>query len=405
MIASRDTLAPPARVIGPLLAGALFEAVAAGIALLPGTLEPGWYGRGALLRAVHALTLGALALSITGAGWQLVPVIAVRPLSARHAPMVNASLIVGILALLTGFGLPGSALGHLGAGLVVGALALRSLTVLPALVRASGRRAARAWVLGGELALWAGLGWGLALWSGRSGHPLLADPVAGIARHASLLLVGWVGGWIIGTGSLLLPMFAVAGEPDPRWMGGAALCWGAGLALGLPALWAIGLVAGALGLVAVLARGARRGPALAQAGLGLLGVLVACALAAIPGVSGETALTVGLVLGAAPLLRGVAQRIVPFFAWTWAHGDRLRGAPPISTLTQTGWQWAQLALGLAGGAVLILGRLSGRESLARLGALLWLAAALTQLRILTRALLIAIRDRIRGQALAGTERT
>lgn len=405
MIASRDTLAPPGRVLGPLLTAALFEAVAAGVALLPGTLDPGWYGRAALLRAVHALTLGALALSITGAGWQLVPVIAVRPLVARPAPVVNAALIVGILLVLLGFGAPGALLGHVGAGIVVVALAVRSITVLPALIGAQGRQAPRAWLIGAELCLWTGLGFGLALWSGRAGHPILSDPVAGIARHASLLLGGWVGGWIIGTGGLLLPMFAVAAEPDARWMGGAALCWASGLALGLPALWAIGLAGGAIGLVRVVARGARRGPALTQAGLGLGGVLSACALAAIPGISGEIALTVALVLGAAPLLRGVAQRIVPFFAWTWAHGDRLRGAPPVSALTRVGWQWAQLALGVGGGLLLTLGRLVEQGALARLGALLWAAGALLQLEILTRALLIAIRDRIRGQALAGTERT
>jgi hypothetical protein len=188
-------------------------------------------------------------------------------------------------------------------------------------------------------------------------------------------------------------------------MGGAAVCWASGLALGWPPLWALGLVGGALGLLVVLARGARRGPALVQAGLGLAGVLCACALAAIPGVPAELALTVGLALGVTPLLRGVAQRIVPFFAWTWAHGDRPRGAPPVSALTRSGWQWAQLSLGLAGGLVLTLGRLAEQGALARVGALLWAAGALTQLEILTRALLIAIRDRIRGQALPGTERT
>lgn len=137
MIADQSTLAPPGRTLLPLLLGALFELLAAGFALA--ALEPGWYGRPGLLRATHALTLGALALSIVGAGWQLVPVITAAPWRARLAPVVNGALIVGLVLMLVGFGAPGSSWGHAGAGLACGALMLRSLGVTRALGRAQGR--------------------------------------------------------------------------------------------------------------------------------------------------------------------------------------------------------------------------------------------------------------------------
>lgn len=402
MLPDRDTLAPPGRVLGPLLLAALFELVAVLFALP--ALEPGWYGRPGLLRATHAITLGALALSITGAGWQLVPVVVARPWRSRIAPLVNGALIAGLALMLLGFGAPRSALGHLGVGLAAGALLLRTLAVLRVIARAEGRLVPRLWLGLAEGFLWLGLAWGVALWAGRAGHPIIGDPISGVAKHATFLMVGWVGGWILGTGSLLLPMFAVGREPPTAWMAGALACWAAGLILGIAPLWALGALGGVAGLVGVLARGARRGPALLQAGAGLLGLAVAAALAASGRASGELVVSVGLLLGLLPMLRGVAQRIVPFLAWTHAYGGRLRGAPPVAALTPEPLSWAQGALGWTGGLVLVIGRALEQTGLARVGAVLLGIGALVHLFFLGRALALAALGHLRGQALAGTER-
>lgn len=399
----RSTLAPAGRVLGALVLAAAFECAGWILAAGPGVLPGGWYGRAALLQAVHAVTLGALALSVTGAGWQLVPVVIARPWSPRLAPWVNGGLILGILLLLPGFSRPGGAVGALGVTLVLASLLLRSILVLPPVLRASGRVAPRIWLLGAELSLWAGLGWGLALWLGRAGHPVVMDPVGGVGWHARLLLGGWLAGWMVGTGSLLIPMFAISREPNSRWMSVSAALWAAGLATGLSPLWALGLLGGGAGLLRSLARGVRVGGALAQTGLGVVGVGAFAALGALGLLAPDLAVAGGLCLGALPLLRGVAQRIVPFLAWTHAYGARLRGAPPVARLAGERLGIVAGALEVLGGALITLSRgLDPR--LGTPGALLGALGALLHLSLLVRACGLGWLGYNRGQALAGTER-
>lgn len=405
MIADRDTLAPAGRVLGPLLAAAAFELLAWGLALGSSALEPGWYGRTSLLRAVHLVTLGVLALSLVGAGWQLVPVISARPWRAPLAPWVNGGLLAGLALLILGFGRPDPWLGHLGAGLAVGALLLRSALVLGPLVRASGRLASRLWLIGAEVALWAGLARAVVLWLRLVGHLQMTDVIDGVRLHATLLLAGWVAGWIVGTGSVLLPMFAVSREPPQRWMGAMVVIWALGLGFDVPLLWAAGLLGGLGGLALTLVRGARSGPSLIQAGLGLVGVGLAALLAAWGRAPADVVVSLALALGVLPLLRGVAQRIVPFLAWTHAFGASLRAAPPVASLTPGRVSSVQAVLSLAGGVALVAGRLVEQGPLARLGALLLAAGALLHLAFLARASFLAALGHNRGQALAGTERT
>ena len=400
----RSTLAPAARVLGPLCLAAAFECAGWILLAQPGVLLGSWYGRAALLQGVHALTLGALALSVTGAGWQLVPVVTARPWSPALAPWVNRGLILGLLAMLPAFSRPSGALAVAGLTLVLSSLLLRSALVLPALLRATGRAAPRLWLIGAELSLWLGLGLGLALWLGRAGHPVLTDPIGALAWHVRALLGGWLAGWMIGTGSLLIPMFAVSREPEPRALLGAGALWIAGLATGLTALWALGLVMGGGCVALSLSRGARRGPALAQAGIGVLGLALFAALSPLGWLAPDAIVTGALALGALPLLRGVAQRILPFLAWTHAYGANMRGAPPVSRLGAERLGALSGALGLAGGAAVLASRIWPSETLGRAGA--WIAAlgALLHLLLLARALLLGWLGQNRGQALAGTER-
>lgn len=394
------TLVPFGRVAVPLGVAALAEVAAWALALSPGALDPGWYARPALLAAVHALTVGTLAVAITGAGWQIVPVLAARPHPVRSAPWVNAAVLLGAPLLLWGLARPGSVVGHVGATLAVGGLVARGLLVAPALLRARLRPVARAWLAAAELSLLVGLGLALALYAGRAGHPVLADPLGGVELHAALLLAGWAGGWFVGAGGLLLPMFAIAAEPRPALLAVAGAAWFGGLVAGVPALWGVGAVLVAVALGGALWRGARAGAPLRQALAGVVG-LVACAAMA-PFAPVDATVACGLTLAALPVLRGVAQRIVPFLAWTHAFGHRPRGAPPASALLAERLAGGQAALSLLGGVGLVAARL-GWDAGARPAAALLLAGALLHVAVLAVALLRTLRLTRRRDTIAGLE--
>ncbi|MFZ5476701.1 MAG: hypothetical protein ACOZNI_08000, partial [Myxococcota bacterium] len=109
-----------------------------------------------------------------------------------------------------------------------------------------------------------------------------------------------------------------------------------------------------------------------------------------------------LALAALPVLRGVAQRIVPFFAWTHAFGARPRHAPPVASLVPAGLARAQAIASVAGGALLVATRLD-HPGLAGAAAGALLAGALLHLAVLAVAIARVARHTHRRQALAGTE--
>lgn len=393
-----DTRVPAGHVLLPLLVAGAGEGVGWGLlATVPaGT---GWFGDPRLLAGVHALTLGAVGLSLVGAGWQLVPVVTVRPWGRFYpARLVNGLLVLALPFLLLGFGRPGTAVVAVVPALL--ALGVRFLAVVWALRRGE-RPVHRAWLLLAELAAAAGLGYGLLLWLARSGTAAGIDPWSGVHRHAALLLGGWVGGWIVGVGALLLPMFAIAREPSPALLGVAAAAWFGGLGLGWAPLWALGAGLAAVLLLGTLLTGAKRGAPLLQAGVGIGGLLVAGGLV----VAGRTepAVAVALVLGVLPLVRGVAQRIVPFLAWTAWLAHAPARAPAAGTLLPARGAAIQAGLSLFGGLGWVLAR-AGVPALAAPSAALLLAGALLHLGLLVTAVARASRARLALDALPGTVR-
>lgn len=393
-----DTRVPAGHVLVPLLVAAACEAVAWGL-LATAPAGSGWFGDPRLLAGVHALTVGVVALSLVGAGWQLVPVVTVRPWGRFYpAPLVNGLLVLALPFLLVGFWRPGTAV--LAALPVLLALGLRLLAVVGAL-RHGERPVHRAWLLLAEHAAAVGLTYGVLLWLARSGTAMGIDPWSGVHRHAALLLGGWVGGWIVGVGALLLPMFAVAREPSPVLLGVAGAAWFGGLALGWAPLWAAGAGVAALLLLGTLLTGAKRGAPLLQAGVGTGGLLVAGGLVAAG--RAEAAVTVALVLGVLPLVRGVAQRIVPFLAWTAWLAHAPSWAPAAGALLPARGAAIQAGLSLLGGLGWALARAS-IPALAAPAAALLLAGALLHLGLLGVALARASRARLALDALPGTAR-
>jgi hypothetical protein len=358
---------------------------------MPGTLSPGWYGAPRLLAAVHLLTLGTLALSIVGFGWQLVPVVTAEappPWWPTAGSAVSGALIVGVLLLCAGMlWLPGPLAG-VGGAIVIIALASRTLMVGTVLVRSSGRRAIRGWLLGAEVSLLVGLALGGLLLAGRMGHPVLENPITGIGWHAALLLLGWVGGWIGGIAGVLLPMFAVSTPPRPALTALAGALWFVGLWTGVTVLWAFGAALLGCGLLWSLhGRVQRRlSPGLLTAAMGLLGLLLLGGLALTREADGVTLAVAGLVLFALPVLRGVALRIAPFLLWSHHFSARLTDAPPVSALLWTRGAWAAGLLSVLGGAVLLGGLTWELWGLARLGAGLALCGSAAHAGVMVAAL-------------------
>ncbi|MCK6503547.1 hypothetical protein L6R53_09140 [Myxococcota bacterium] len=405
---SPATLVPPGLVAPPLLLAVLAEAAAWALAAQAGTLGPGfWYGRGDLLAAVHLVTVGTLATAIVGAGWQLVPVVTTRPAGRAWAPVarvVNGLVALGLVGLVAGFLRHGPWLVG-GATLLVGGLLLRGAVVVPALLRGVGRRAVRGWLLAAEASLLLGLGLALVLAAERAGASVLPDRVQGIGLHAALLLGGWVGGWMIGLGSLLLPMFAVSPEPRPTLLALAGLCWFGGTWLALPPLWALGALLSAGGLLHALSRRARRQPeaGIVGAAVALL-ALAALALALALGAPAPAVVTAALLCWALPFLRGVALRILPFLVWVHGLGDRGGRAPTVGSLVHPGLAGLAVGSGLLAGLLVLGGGVLGAWTLARAGALLGLLGALSTLVVLGVALARALHHRRLGQTLPGMER-
>ena len=408
MIPDAATLVPLRRVLPPMAAALLAEPLGWAVVAWPGTLGASWMGRPRLVVAVHLLTVGTLLLSVLGAGWQLLPVDTTRPLSPgvqRAAGAINGAALAGAALLVGGLSASATAAAA-AAGLLIAALLARSGLVVSALVRGRGRVAMRAWLLGAEVCLWAGVGLGAALVANRLGLQWLPDHYGGIGLHASALLGGWVTGWILGLGGLLLPMFGVAPEPPSAASAAAAGLLFGGLVLQVGALWAAGAALAAALLGWSLHRRAKRalGPGLAGASLGLAGLGVTAGLAAwADHPPGMLAVAAGLALFALPVLRGVALRILPFLAWAHAFGGELRGAPAVAALVPARAAWVSVGLSLAGGLGVVGGLAAGQIGVVRVGAMALALCGITHLGVaLTigrRAALYALR---RG-AVAGTE--
>ncbi len=352
-----STLAPVGRVLLPLLLAALLEPFAALSLLHSGSLGPGWYGRPTLLVAVHLLTLGLLATTLLGTTWQILPVLTTRAWAPRGVVLVHTLYTLGLPLLLFGFwGQAGPLLA--GAICLSGALFLRAGLVLGEVVRPGPRPAHRLWVGLAELAGVAGLGVGLGMVAFRSGSsftPWFSDPTVAVGWHLGLLLLGWLGGWMIGAGALLIPMFAVGREPQAWKLGILALVWFGGLAAGAPRLWGLGAAAVAGLLLGSLIRGLRRGPSLTQVGVGLAGFALTGLLTAAEAGSAELRVGIALLLGALPVLHGVAQRIGPFLWWTHRLSG-VPGAPSVAELFPHRLAWLQGVVSIGGAGLLVAGR-------------------------------------------------
>ncbi len=326
------TLVPARLVVVPVVASLIAE-VLAWLFLWGWHPSPAWYANGPLLASVHMITVGTLAMALLGMGWQLVPVATgVRPKKGWNtaAMIINGIGIAG--AFILTLGMVGPQLGvpsMIGATFVVLALLARSVMVLREVFPAEGRGMIRMWIILAELSLWAGLGYGLMLLMNRLGSPVLGmNPMHDIAIHASLLLMGWIGGWVVAMASILVPMFLVSPEPKSQMLAVAALFWFTGVAMGWPVVWLIGAMVFALAMGLSLLRRVRKsiGADLQMALLGIFGLVGVAGLLLSPA-SGVLAVMAALTIFALPVLHGIGLRIIPFLFWAYAFADNVQNAP------------------------------------------------------------------------------
>lgn len=359
-----------------------------------------WHGELALvsrwtpltLAMTHLLTLGFLSMTIVGALYQLLPVVAgvAIPLAGPAAALSWCGLVLGTLLLsgALGFGLA-PAYFHAAAGV----LGLAGLVILSAVGAALSRKVAPAAaplvqgvrLAAASLAVTIGLGGSLALYLAGAG---VLDAVTMTDVHAFWGLVGWVVALTATVSFQVIPMFQGT-STYPRlletWLPpalfGLLFAWSAARLAGA-AGWRAAVEAGvALVLLAYAAvtlgsfRKRKRKP---DVGTWYWVLAMACLVLAVlvhylPLDSDTRALLAGmlLMLGfAMSAINGMLYKIVPFLVWYHLQCDPAlprERLPQLKTIVNEEralrqWRWHAVALALSLGAPLapaILARPAG----------------------------------------------
>ena len=347
-------------------------------------------GTGPALAALHALTLGVLAMTVMGASLQLLSVatgVAMRSLFPAH--LASWLYIPGTAFLVAGMGLASHALMALGGIMAIFGLCVWSAVLIDILWRAPGLRVTvrhGCWGLV-ALALLCAIGAVLIL---DLGHGVL--PAYGVdhgqlaAAHAILGGFGFVGLFAMGFAYILVPMFALSpAPPEGRAnlalglvLAGIALAVAAMLTDGMETLLALGAALFGLsgaGLHIGLMLGALKMGMKKRLGLSFAAVRAAWVLLLIAIILGGLAaagedrwnmptlfafvLTFGWLLS---FIGGILQRVLPFLSSMQTHN--LGQRPP--RLSDMGHQKITLRLhaaGHAGGLVLVAAGIAADQSL------------------------------------------
>lgn len=172
----------------------------------------------ALLAATHCLTLGFMATVMFGAMQQILPVLVGSKMPASHqvAMVTLPTLLLGTLALCSGFMLGSPPFLSLAWPLIGIAFIVFMVASLISLVRASARNVTRTALILAVIALALGIALGMFL---AHGYAVGASiPFVNLASaHIRLSLSGWVMLLIIGVSYQVVPMFQLT--PNyPKWL-------------------------------------------------------------------------------------------------------------------------------------------------------------------------------------------
>lgn len=346
-------VAVPFRYFGTAVAFQLLAwvCVIAGADLLPGFAG----GLGWPLAALHAVTLGVLAMTAIGASVQLLPVATRQPIVSTRAPALLWWIYASGVAILVG-AMARANVGALGVGAVLVEVGLVAYAALLAHNLRRGRGmpvvAAHGWASLASLIVLLASGASLVL--GWHGLPALPRS-EGLDLHIAFAAYGFMGLLVMGFSHILVPMFALGDmvEQRPAFAALALAALGLGFAaaaafeLALPATRIAALLCAlaALGLhlaqmLRVMRGGMRRelGRSFVLVRVGWAAIaasLVAAAVAwfdlgALP--RARAFFVALLVLGLLSFLLGMLTRIVPFLASMHAPPAK-RGRPTPGALT------------------------------------------------------------------------
>ncbi len=378
-----------------ILSGAL-AAVLGGLCLLawaPGLLaQP--LGDFHTLAVTHLFTLGWLAMTLTGASYQLVPVVLeVRLPSERLARAGYPVLAAGIAAMVAGFWTVRPLLLIAGATAVAAALSVYAVHITLTVLRSRAHRMYRLFFLGATAYLVVVLALGVTMAANLRWGWVHIDL---LPAHVVAAALGWLTLLAMGVTYKLVPMFALShghGEGQGTVVfgltAGGALLLFAGALDGWPpaALAAAGLVP--LGAVVLFLRDqwiffrtrykprldvGLRLSALAFVYLGLVAALAWLSLAGLVRLGHGVLVILALIGWLGCLMGGQTYKIVPFLVWYHRYAGRA-GREKVPLLREmyderlAGFGMWALA---AAAALLALGAATGLSDLERLGALSWL---------------------------------
>lgn len=366
---------PPIWVPLPFLLTAPCFVLAAAVLLL-------WQGEAALasrwtpvtLAMTHLLTLGFLTMTIVGALFQILPVVAGAGIAlARPVAAVSWAGLAGgtvLLASALGFGLgPGFYLA------AAGMLGLAGLVVLSAVGAAISHRiapAARPLVLGVRLAISGlavtmGLGGALVMYLAGMGT---LDVLLFTDVHASWGLVGWVVALTAAVSFQVIPMFQgtavyprMLEQAMPPLLFGLLLAWSAAALLDAPA-WQLAAEIGvgvlltkyvATTLLFFYRRKRKADVGTCYWALAMVCLVLAVAVHFLPFERDQRTLLVGLLVIAGfgmSAVNGMLYKIVPFLVWYHLQcDDRLARArvPGVKSIVDEAralrqWRWHLVAL-------------------------------------------------------------
>jgi hypothetical protein len=324
----------------------------------------------ALLAATHCITLGFMAVIMTGAMQQILPVVIGSPMPASAITVwfTFLPLLSGALLLPAGFVLGLPVLLNLAWPLLLLAFLTFIVASLVSLARAPARNATRTAILLSIFALGGALGSGILLAHDYATGAVLDDASRLLATHVTLMLGGWVMLLIIGVSYQVVPMFQLT-PTYPKWLTAslAPAIFGVLLSSMLPLLlqsdlhWLsvaaqtlFWILAGSFAVVTLgLQRRRKRRVADATLSffrLGMMALLCAALLAiATPWLAIEHLETITVMifmLGfAMSVMHGMLYKIVPFLVWFHLfRGGMLVGVPNMKEIITEPRMWRHLWL-------------------------------------------------------------
>ncbi len=217
---SLDTIPPILTPFRFFLSALLFGVLAA--LLLLYSREDFWFTRwsNSNLALTHLLTIGFMLMVMMGALYQFIPVMngQLIPGSKKLAPVIHVLMILGVLALVSGFLFSNSELFQAALAALGTASGLFALSLLPLLISRLGNQLIVYLLRVLFLVLLITLGLGLFLLLGHALPELNLPYRFYTDLHVLWGLAGWVVLIIMAVSSQVTPMFYVISEFSPRYL-------------------------------------------------------------------------------------------------------------------------------------------------------------------------------------------